>query len=117
MQNKTCLVAIDHGNKMIKGTSGVQYNSGYINTGKQEPIVKGNLLLYKNEYYSIGQGRFPVMANKTIDDRFFTLTLPLIASAIESEGIHGSEIDVLLGTGLPISNYSRIWTIQGSINY
>lgn len=108
--NKTILVGCDHGNKMIKGATSIHYNSGYICTGRQEPIVKNNLLMYKDEYYSIGQGRFPVMVDKTVDDRFFTLTLPIIAHAIETEGIHGSEIDVFLGTGLPISNYSRLKT-------
>lgn len=106
--NKTILIGCDHGNKMIKGATDIQYNSGYISTGRQEPIVKSNLLLYKNEYYSIGQGRFPVMVDKTVDDRFFTLTLPVIAHAAETEGIDKSELDILLGTGLPIANYSRL---------
>ena len=90
--NKAIYIGCDHGNKMIKGSTGIYYNSGYICTGSQEPIVKNNLLLYRNEYVSIGQGRFPVMIDKTLDDRFFILTLPAIAHAIESEGIHGSEI-------------------------
>ncbi len=108
--NKTILIGCDHGNKMIKGSSVIQYNSGFVSTGKQEPIVKNNLLLYNDEYFSIGQGRFPVIGDKTIDDKFFILTLPVIAHAIETEGIDGSEIDVFLGTGLPISNYSRLKT-------
>lgn len=106
--SKTIYVGCDHGNKMIKTATCMQYNSGYICTGEQEPIVKNNLLQYKDQYYCIGQGRFPVMIDKTIDDKFFTLTLPAIAHAAEMEGVKEGELDVFLGTGLPISNYSRL---------
>lgn len=108
MSKTTIYVGCDHGNKMIKGATNIQYNSGYVCTGKQEPIVKNNLLQYKGEYYCIEQGRFPVMVDKTINDKFFTLTLPVIAHAAEMEGVKEGELDVFLGTGLPISNYSRL---------
>lgn len=108
MSKATIYVGCDHGNKMMKGSSLIQYNSGFVSTGKQEPIVKSNLLLYNDEYFSIGQGRFPVIGDKTIDDKFFILTLPIIAHAAETEGVGSTELDIFLGTGLPISNYSRL---------
>lgn len=100
---KKIIVSIDHGNRNCKvygkrEGNNLLYSTGYVKTDTV-PIVRDNLLQYCGAFYSIGQGRFPVIANKA-DERLFVLTLPAIAHRMDEEGLN--EGDIVLAIGLPI---------------
>ena len=98
------LISIDHGNKAIKNTI-TQYNSGFVESNTA-PIVKQQLIEYGGKFYSIASDRFPLMINKTVNDKFFILSMPSIAQVLE--GVYGgiNAADIILAVGLPIIHYS-----------
>lgn len=98
------IISIDHGNKAIKNTI-TQYNSGFVESNTA-PIVKQQLIEYEGKFYSIPSDRFPLMINKTVNDKFFILSLPSIAQVLE--GVYGgiNTADIILAAGLPIIHYS-----------
>lgn len=98
------VVAVDHGNKAIKNSCGFQFNSGFVSSDV-EPILKQQLLQYGNTFYSLSSERFPVMIDKTIDSRFFVLSLPAIANTLKAYANNNEKQDIILGVGLPIAYY------------
>ena len=76
-ESKNIIIGIDHGNKAIKNIM-TQYNSGFVESNIA-PIVKQQLIEYDGKFYSIASDRFPLMINKTVNDKFFILSLPSIA--------------------------------------
>lgn len=106
---KKILITIDHGNKNIKvlGNDGTNYcfTTGYVES-ITEPISSENLLIYNNKFYTIGTNRFPVTFDKSIDDRFFMLTLAAIARNLKLNSVQDG--DIVLSVGLPISSFGTL---------
>lgn len=103
-ESNNLIISIDHGNKAIKNIV-LQYNSGFVESNTA-PIVKQQLIEYEGKFYSIASERFPLMINKTVNDKFFILSLPSIAQVLE--GVYGgiNTADIILAVGLPIIHYS-----------
>ena len=103
-ESKNIIIGIDHGNKAIKNIM-TQYNSGFVESNIA-PIVKQQLIEYDGKFYSIASDRFPLMINKTVNDKFFILSLPSIAQVLEGVYQGSDTADIILAVGLPIIHYS-----------
>ena len=98
------LIAIDHGNKQIKTSSKI-FTSGYRESDTRPPLGD-NVLKYKGKFYTLSDRRIPYMRNKTIDERFFILTLFAIAFEIEEQGFYEESVmQVNLLIGLPPAHF------------
>ncbi|SHO54188.1 ParM/StbA family protein [Anaerocolumna xylanovorans] len=99
------LIAIDHGNKQMKSIHKT-FTSGLIES-KVYPLLGDDILKRGGFYYAISNQRIPYMRDKTLDNRFFTLTLFAIAHEILAAGAYSANniIDVQLAVGLPPAHY------------
>lgn len=98
------LIAIDHGNKQMK-TAHKTFSSGLCESDTKPPFGE-NLLYYNGKYYTLSQQRIPYMRDKTIDERFYILTL--FAIAFELRYLHfptDEVVDIKLAIGLPPAHY------------
>ncbi|SHJ79726.1 ParM/StbA family protein [Paramaledivibacter caminithermalis] len=102
---ETTIISIDHGNKQIKSEYGIKYDTGYT-VMEKEPVTNKNVLKYNGEYYVIGEGRFSVMNDKTIDDKFFILSLKAIALNLKKW--NKQHADIILNVGLPLIHYGEL---------
>ena len=105
------LIAIDHGNKAVK-VSRRAFSAGLNESGTRPPFGE-DVLHYNGVYYTTSDQRIPYLPDKTIDRRFFVLTLFAIAYELEAAGTYtpGTVIDVQLAVGLPPSHYGRLYKI------
>ena len=71
------LIAIDHGNKLIKTVNCPPFTSGLVESDVK-PFGK-DVLRYRGKYYRLSEQRIPYRRDKTDDERFFILTLFAIA--------------------------------------
>ena len=94
-------IAIDHGNKNMKTAHRV-FTSGLSESDTRPPFGE-NILQYGGKYYVLSEQRIPYLRDKTLDDRFFVLTLFAIAFELEAAGLHTSDnvVDIQLAVGLP----------------
>ncbi len=99
------IIAIDHGNKQIK-TIHKAYTSG-LSEKDSRPAIGQEILHFNGKYYSLSDNRIPYMENKTVNERFYILTLFAIAYEIEAAGCYqpGTIIHVQLPVGLPPAHY------------
>ena len=98
------LISIDHGNKQIK-TSRRTFVSGLRESDTKPPFGK-EVLFYKGKYYTLTDQRIPYMRDKTVDERYFILTLFAVAFELAGTDYHAEEIaDVQLSIGLPPAHY------------
>jgi len=98
------LVAIDHGNRLMKGLHFEPFISGL--TESEVRPFGINVLKYQGKYYQLSDQRIPYRRDKTEDDRFFILTLFGIANEIEAQGGYSpSLMRVQLAVGLPPAHY------------
>ena len=72
MMYQKIIVPIDHGNRNMK-TEHKIFTSGFLE-GDCRPAL-GEYLQYDGRYYALTEQRIPYMRDKTLDDRFFILTL------------------------------------------
>ena len=93
------IIGIEHGYGNIK-TANTIIPMG-INACKSKPTFEGNILLYDETYYRIGEGRKPFVADKSMDDDFYLLTLA--AAAQELHCTYTTEADVHIAAGLPLT--------------
>ena len=99
------LVAIDHGNKSIKLSSGRVFTSGLRESDTRPPFGE-DILKYKGKYYTITDMRIPYLREKFVDDRFYVLTLFAIAYEIENAGQYEPNLtSVQLLVGLPPAHF------------
>lgn len=89
-------IAIDHGNKNMKTAHRV-FTSGLSESDTRPPFGE-NILQYGGKYYVLSEQRIPYLRDKTLDDRFFVLTLFAIAFELEAAGLHTSDnvVDIQL---------------------
>lgn len=98
------LISIDHGNKQIK-TSHKTFVSGVRESDTKPPFGQ-NVLLYKGKYYTLTNQRIPYMRDKTVDERYFILTLFAIGFELAATDYRKNEItDIQLAIGLPPAHY------------
>ena len=98
------LIAIDHGNKQIK-TSRRTFVSGLRESDTKPPFGQ-NILFYKGKYYTLSDQRIPYMRDKTVDERYFILTLFAVVFELSGADYHTDEVaDVQLAIGLPPAHY------------
>jgi len=99
------IIAIDHGNKQIKLSDGRVFTSG-LRESDTRPPFGDDIMKYKGKYYTISEKRIPFMRDKTIDDRFYILTLFAIAFEIEDTGLYDPDIIAIhLICGLPPAHF------------
>lgn len=85
------LIAIDHGNKQIK-TAHRTFTSGLCESDTRPPFGR-DVLYYKGKYYTLSDQRIPYMRDKTVDDRYFVLTLFAIALELRGQEYRPDEIE------------------------
>ena len=73
-------ISLDHGNRYMKTAEEV-FTSGLVESDLK-PVL-GEYLEYNGKYYSLTGERIPYMRDKTLDDRFFILTLFGIVKELE----------------------------------
>lgn len=102
------LISIDHGNKQIK-TCHKTFVSGLHESDTKPPFGQ-NVLFYKGKYYTLSDQRIPYMRDKTVDERYFILTLFAVAFELSSTDYHTDEVsDVQLAIGLPPAHYGALY--------
>lgn len=78
-------IPLDHGNRNMKTAEEV-FTSGLVESDLK-PVL-GEYLQYNGKYYSLTGERIPYMRDKTLDDRFFILTLFGIGKELENVHSH-----------------------------
>ncbi len=98
------LISIDHGNKLIKTLHHAPFTSGLL--VNDAPPFGGETLQYEGKYYTLSEKRIPYHRDKTVDERFFVLTLFAIAYEIEAAGSYSQNVmRIQLAVGLPPAHY------------
>ena len=98
------LIAIDHGNKLIKTPNHDPFTSGLQES--DTPPFGGETLKYQGKYYTLSEKRIPYHRDKTEDERFFILTLFAIAYEIQAAGEYTPNLmRIQLAVGLPPAHY------------
>ena len=69
------LIAIDHGNYAVK-TPHFSFISGLTEHTVKPPMAE-EVLEYNGKYWSLTGQRLPYMRDKTRDDRYFPLSVPI----------------------------------------
>ena len=102
------IVPIDHGNRNMK-TPHFIYTSGIEESQTKPPL--GEYLVFEGKYYTLTEKRIPYMRDKTVDDRFFVLTLFGIGMESERQGIYcpGELLQVDLPVGLPPKHFGTLY--------
>ena len=93
------VIGVDHGYGNIK-TANTLTPTG-IKAFETEPIFSGNILEYNGIYYCIGEGHKEFIADKSVDEDYYILTLMALARELNVYGIR--EADVHLAAGLPLT--------------
>ena len=91
------MIPIDHGNRNMK-TEHFIFTSGLVESDSRPAL--GEYMHYNGRYYALTEQRIPYMRDKTVDDRFFILTLFGIAMEAEKQAL--SQNDVVLQAELPV---------------
>lgn len=98
------LISIDHGNKQIKTVHCPPMVSG-LEQSRTKPFG-GDSLLLNGVYYTPSARRIPYKKDKTVDDRFYVLSLFAIAREIEAlRAYTPNMICVELAIGLPPAHF------------
>ena len=117
------LIAIDHGNKLIKTVNCPPFTSGLVESDVK-PFGK-DVLRYRGKYYRLSEQRIPYRRDKTDDERFFILTLFAIAREIEASGSYTTGcIGIRLAVGLPPAHFgaqhqafTQYFLGRGAVNF
>jgi len=102
------IIPIDHGNRNVK-TEQFTYTSGVIESDCK-PML-GEYLYYNDRFYTLSEQRIPYMRDKTMDERFFMLTLFGIVMEAEKRGMSSKDVElhVDLPVGLPPKHYGALY--------
>lgn len=101
-------IPLDHGNRNMKTAEEV-FTSGLVESDLK-PVL-GEYLEYNGKYYSLTGERIPYMRDKTLDDRFFILTLFGIGKELEkrTQPQKDTIYQVELPVGLPPKHYGALY--------
>lgn len=117
------LIAIDHGNKLVKIPNHAPFTSGLQES--DSPPFGCETLKYQGKYYTLSEKRIPYHRDKTEDDRFWILTLFAIAYEIQAAKAYTPNImRIQLAVGLPPAHYgtqhktfSAYFTGRGAVQF
>ena len=106
---KKLRVAVDHGNRNMK-TCHFIFTSG-LNVLDKKPARGEQYLQYEGKYYTLREQRIPYQRDKTLDFRFFILTLFAIAMELEGkEQIQPEDVlQIQLPIGLPPKHFAELY--------
>ena len=93
------LIGVDHGYGNIK-TANCCFPTGIMGYNA-EPLFTADMLVYEGRYYLIGEGHKEFLAEKTVDDDYYLLTLVAIARELALAEL--TEASVYLAVGLPLT--------------
>ena len=97
--NETYVIGIDHGYGNMK-TVNHCFKTGLL-TYDAEPLFTGDMLVYSDKYYLIGEGHKEFIPDKIRDEDYYVLTLVAIAKELQCENI--TEAKVIIAAGLPLT--------------
>ena len=97
--NETYVIGIDHGYGNMK-TANHCFKTGLL-TYDAEPLFTGDMLVYGDKYYLIGEGHKEFLPDKIRDEDYYVLTLVAIAKELQRENI--TEAKVIIAAGLPLT--------------
>ena len=105
---KRLRVAVDHGNRNVKTCSHV-FTTG-LSALDKKPGRGENYLQYEGKYYILSEKRIPYQRDKTLDNRFFILTLFAICMGLEDKAQvqSGDVIQIELPIGLPPKHFADL---------
>lgn len=108
MMYQKIIVPIDHGNRNMKIEHKI-FTSGFVE-GDCRPAL-GEYLQYNGRYYALTEQRIPYMRDKTLDDRFFILTLFAVAIEAEKQMLNTKDklLQAALPVGLPPKHYGALY--------
>ena len=108
MTYEKIVIPMDHGNRNMKTKEDV-FTSGLVESDLK-PVL-GEYLEYNGKYYSLTGERIPYMRDKTLDDRFFILTLFGIGKELErrTQPQKDTIYQVELPVGLPPKHYGALF--------
>ena len=98
-QNDIMIIGVDHGYGNIK-TANCCFPTGIMDY-ESEPLFTADMLTYEGRYYLIGEGHKEFLAEKTMDDDYYLLTLVAIARELALAEL--TEASVYLAVGLPLT--------------
>lgn len=98
-QNDIMIIGVDHGYGNIK-TANCCFPTGIMDY-ESEPLFTADMLTYEGRYYLIGEGHKEFLAEKTMDDDYYLLTLVAIARELALAEL--TEASVYLAAGLPLT--------------
>ncbi len=106
---KKLRVAVDHGNRNMK-TCHFIFTSG-LNVLDKKPARGEQYLQFEGKYYTLSEQRIPYQRDKTLDFRFFILTLFAIAMELEGkEQIQPEDVvQIQLPIGLPPKHFAELY--------
>ena len=99
LKNGTKIIGVDHGYGNIKTANTIMPTG--ITAYQTVPTFDGNILIYDGVYYRIGEGHKAFIADKSMDEDFYLLTLA--AAAQELRCSYCTEADVHIAAGLPLT--------------
>ena len=115
----TKTISIDHGNRKIK-TQNHTFSSAFVESSIL-PSIGGDILQYDEKEYTLIDQCMPQQNDKTVDDRYFILTLFAIGKELVKEMrlqkpfAYDDLVFVELLIGLPLQHYKEL--NQKYINY
>ena len=105
---KRLRIGLDHGNRNMK-TCNYVFNTG-LNVLDKKPARGEKYLQYEGKYYTLSDRRIPYQRDKTLDSRFFILTLFSIAMELERKEILPEDIvQIDLAIGLPPKHFAELY--------
>ncbi len=96
---QTMIIGVDHGYGNIK-TANHCFPTGILGYD-HEPLFTGDMLVYGERYYLIGEGQKEFVSDKTRDEDYYLLTLVAIAKELKTAGL--KEANIILAAGLPLT--------------
>lgn len=105
---KKLRVAVDHGNRNVK-TCNHLFTTG-LSALDKKPGRGENYLQYEGKYYTLSEKRIPYQRDKTLDNRFYVLTLFAICMELEQQPQvqPGDVIQIELPIGLPPKHFADL---------
>lgn len=103
------IIGIDHGNKQIKVPHKI-FTSGLLESDIPFPLSSDSLY-YNGKYYALTDERIPYMRDKTVNEKFFILTLFGIAYELmySNKYVPGMTTEIQLGIGLPPGHFGTLY--------
>ena len=93
------IIAVDHGYGNVKTANTITPTG--IKAYPTKPIFGGDILEYAGTYYLIGEGHKEFIADKSMDEDYYILTLMAVARELNLVGL--TRADVHLVVGLPMT--------------